>query len=145
MESDSITLKNGKVDILKNGNIAYFKVHGEYLDEDVFVVIKYLERFFDEVGGPTIRIFDATSLDETGYKLSPRGISSFKYWTEKVKMRWPGNVAYFIADKPSIFGMSRMYELQASDDLMPLHVVRKFDDLPEELKRKIKIESSAMA
>ena len=43
MEHETIVLKNGNIDVWKNDNLIYCKVNGEYTDDDVLLLIKYLE------------------------------------------------------------------------------------------------------
>ena len=74
--------------------------------------------------------------------LTFKGIDLFRNWAETIKQKWPGNVAYFIGDKPLIYGMSRVYEIKTSDERMPIYVVNNFDDLPENIKARISLKES---
>jgi len=96
-----------------------------------------LENFFDEAGDPTVRIWDSTNSATNQFKLNPKGTDLLKQWSEMKKKEWPGNAAYLIADKPLIYGMSRMYELKVNDNYMPITVVREIDELPEYIRQRI--------
>ena len=137
MQQETIDLEHGEIKVLKNGNLIYLDVCGEYTDEDVLAMTKYLENFFDEIGGPTIRIWDSTNIGADQFKITTKGTDAFNQWSEKMKKKCPGNVAYLIADKPLSFGISRMYELKASDHDLPIKVVHSFDELPDDIKKRI--------
>jgi len=58
-------------------------------------------------------------------------------WSKGVKARKPGSRAYFIAKEPLIFGVSRMYQMQSSDEAMDVIVLKSIDELPQEIRSKI--------
>lgn len=137
METEIAHLKHGKIDVSKFENIIYFKVFGDLADDDTSVLTRLSEAFFDEINGPTIRIWDLTDMTADQYRLTPKGIDTLEKWADIAKKRWPGNVAYVIGKTDLIFGMSRMYEIKASDNLMSINAVKSFDDLPVEIKIRI--------
>ena len=93
MKRETIDLGHGKIEVLINGSLIYLDVHGEYTDDDVLTMTKYLENFFDAIGGSTIRIWDSTNIPSDQFKLTAQGTDLFKQWSEKMKNKWPGNVA----------------------------------------------------
>lgn len=52
-------------------------------------------------------------------------------------MIWPGNVAYLVGNGLLKYGMSRMYEMKASDKDFSVIVVNSVDELPENIKERI--------
>jgi len=137
MKNETIDLGHGRIEVLINGNLIYFKVFGDFTNDDVLAMTGYLENFFKEAGGPTVRIWDSTNIAADQFKLNPKATNLLKQWSEGIKKKWPGNSAYLIADKPLIYGMSRMYELKVNDNYMPITVVREIDELPEYIRQRI--------
>ena len=76
-------------------------------------------------------------MDPDKFKLTSKGTYSFREWAERVKKKWPGNVAFFVGDNPLVYGVSRMYEMKTADDDMPVAVVKTFDELPDDIKKRI--------
>lgn len=137
MKSERIDLGHGKIKVSKNGNLVYFNVLGAITDDDIMAMTKYLENFFDEISGPTVRIWDSTNISSDQFKISPKGTDLFNQWSERMKKKWPGNIAYLIADTPLSFGISRMYELKTSDHDLFIKVLHNFDELPDNIKARI--------
>ncbi|MEJ2688712.1 MAG: hypothetical protein P8130_01930 [Deltaproteobacteria bacterium] len=137
MKNERIDLGHVEIDVLKNGNLIYLNVYGEFTDDDVIAMTKYLENFFDEISGPTIRVWDSTNISSDQFKITAKGTDQFNQWSGRMKKKWPGNIAYLIADKPLSFGISRMYELKTSDHDLPIIVLRNFDKLPDNIKARI--------
>jgi len=137
MKRETVDLIHGIIEVLIDGNLIYLNVFGEYTDDDIMAMTEYLEKFFTEVGGPTIRVWDSTNISEGGFKLTSKGTDKFAEWSIRIKKKWPGNVAYLIGDKPLKYGMSRMYEMKASDNDSSIIVVHSIDELPENLKERI--------
>ena len=137
MKKEIIDYGHGRIEVTKDDNLIYFKVYGEFTDADVLITTEYMESFFAEIGGPTIRIWDGTNINSDQFKITTKGTDQFVSWADSIKKKWPGNQAYFISDKPIIFGVSRMYELKAADNNMPMTVVKTFDELPDEIKDRI--------
>ena len=137
MKTEPINLTQGKIEALKVDNIICLSVYGNFIDDDLKAVTQYMDNFFAEINKPTIRIWDLTHMNADQYQLTPHGIDMLNHWADKAKKKWPGNVAYIIGEPNLIFGMSRMYEIKASDDLMRINVLKSFADLPEEIKIRI--------
>ena len=137
MEKEIIDLGHGKIEVVKDGHLIYLNVVGEYTDDDAIRMTEYLERFFTEKGGKTVRVWDSRNISETGFKLTSEGTDRFAEWSREAKKKWPDNVAYMIGDSPLIFGVSRMYEIKASDNDASIRVVHNLNELPENVKSRI--------
>ena len=137
MEKEIIDLGHGKVEVFKDGHLIYLNVVGEYTDDDAIRMTEYLEGFFTESCGKTVRVWDSRNISETGFKLTSEGTDRFADWSRDMRKKWPDNVAYMIGDNPLIFGVSRMYELKASDNDASIRVVQRIDELPEKIKERI--------
>ena len=137
MKRETIKLVNGSVKVLLDGDLIYLDVFGEYTDDDAIVMTKFLENLFIEIGGPTIRVWDGTNMSKNGFKLTSEGTDKFAEWSRRMNKEWPGNIIYFIADKPLKYGVSRMYEMKASDDNVNIKVVHGIDELPDSIKARI--------
>ena len=137
MKNERIELGHVEINVLKNGNLIYLNVYGEFTDNDIMAMTKYLENFFDEIRGPTVRIWDSTNISSDQFKLTPKGTDLFNQWSERMKKKWPGNIAYLIADTPLSFGISRMYELKTSDHDLFIKVLHNFKELPDNIKARI--------
>ena len=137
MKRETIDLKHGRLEVLIDGNFIYIKMFGEYTDNNAVAMTKYLENFFSEVGGSTIRVWDTTSLSKRGFKVTAKGIERFVEWSREITMKWPENVVYMVSNSPFKYGLSRMYELQASDINSSVIVVHSIDELPENIKNRI--------
>jgi len=137
MKTETIDFGHGRVEVSIDGNLIYFRVFGEYTDDDVMLMTQYMEKLFTEIGGPTIRIWDATNIPEGKFKLTSEGTDRFREWSEMIKKKWPHNVVYMIAPSPLAYGVSRMYELKASSEDMSITVVRNIDELPNPIRERI--------
>ena len=137
MKRETIVLGNGRIEVLIDGNLIYLNIFGEYTDDDVIALTKYLEKFFAEIDGPTIRVCDGTNIPEDGFKLTAKGTDKFAEWSRRIKKKWPDNVAYLIGDKPLKYGVSRMYAIKASSDDLSIIAVHSIDELPENIKERI--------
>jgi hypothetical protein len=51
MKKDTIEIENGRIEVLKDGNLIYMKVSGEYTDNDALAMTKYLEDFLPKSPG----------------------------------------------------------------------------------------------
>ena len=126
-------------------NIIYLKTSGIYTDNAAIKMTKYLDDVFSQIPSPPIRIWDSTDLPSECFKLSKECVKKIVDWSNKIKIMKPGSQSYFIAPKPLIFGVSRMYELQASDDKMDVKVLRKMDELPKKIREKIPYSRNGIA
>ena len=125
------------IDSILVDNIIYLKTLGIYTDNVAIKMTKYLDDIFSQIPSPSIRIWDATDLPSECFKLSNECVKKIVGWSNKIKITNPGSQSFFIAPKPLIFGVSRMYELQAKDDKMDIKVLRSMDELPNEIREKI--------
>ena len=139
MKKETIGLDNGRVEVLIEGNLVYLNVFGEYTDGDALAMTKYLDRLFAEMEGPFIRVWDGTNISEGGYKLTSHGTDEFAAWARKIREKWPRSVAYLIANKPVIYGVSRMYGLKASNDETSTVVVHSRAELPKDIWKRIQM------
>ena len=118
-------------------NIIYLKTLGIYTDNVAIKMTEYLDDVFSQIPSPPIRIWDSTDLPSECFKLSNECVKNIVGWSNKIKIKKPGSKSFFIAPKPLIFGVSRMYEIQASDARMDVKVLRSIDELPDEIREKI--------
>lgn len=137
MKKERIDLGHGKVEVFKDLNLIYLNVFGEYRDDDAMTMTEYLEGFFQEAGGETVRVWDSRNISETGFQLTSEGTDRFAEWSREMRKKWPDNVAYMIGDNPLIFGVSRMYEMKTSDNDASIRCVQSIDELPENIKARI--------
>lgn len=134
----NIESAHGRIEVMKDQDLIYLTVFGEFTDADVIRMTEYLDELYEEIGGPTIRVWDGTHLKTSQFKVTSQGTELLRIWAERKKMRFPNSAAYFISNEPHIFGVSRMYELKTADENMTVSVVKSFDELPEELKERIR-------
>lgn len=71
------------------------------------------------------------------FSLTKDGVSAILTWSKGIKQKKPGSKVYFIAESDVLYGLSRLYQIQAGDDHMEVIVVRSFDELPKEIIEKI--------
>ena len=137
MKRETVALKNGSVEIYKEGNLIYLDVFGEYTDEDAIAMTAYLDQYFASINGPTIRVWDSTNIPQEGFLLSAKGTDHIARWTHGVKKQWPDNVSCLIGPTPLQYGVSRMYQIKASQDESDVIVVRDISELPAEVRDSV--------
>ena len=142
MKKETIRLDHGQVEVLVEGNLVYLNVFGEYTDGDALAMTKYLDRLFTEMDGPVTRVWDSTNIPEGGYKLTSHGTDEFAAWSRKIREKWPQSMVYLIANRPVIYGVSRMYGFKASDDETSTVIVRSFAELPKDIRNRIQTASN---
>lgn len=137
MADKTIRLTHGRVEISEYEDFFYFKHHGDYTDDDVIKVARYTEQLYCQGGQvPAIRIYDGTLIDN--FMLTTQGINRFTQWADRAKQMWPKSTVYLITNNQLSFGMSRMFEIKASDNKMPIHVLHSLDELPGDILRHLK-------
>lgn len=134
MKRETIDWGHGRAEILKEGSLIYLDVYGVFTDEDVLWMTHYLEGFFDEVGGPTTRVWNTEHISKGGYLVTPGGTDKLAAWAREARMKWPHNTAYLIATNALTYGTCRMYELKSNNRDSTMFVIESFDELPEELR-----------
>lgn len=135
------TLKFGEwvVEVTLIDNIIYIKALNFFNDDIAIAITRYLDKIIEQIPDNPIRVWDSTCLSSGNFKVSIKCIQKIISWSQGIKSNKPGSKAYFIAPEPLIFGMSRMYELQASDETMVVHVIKSINELPIEIKEKIPV------
>ena len=136
MLNDTIRLPAGTVEVHIDGNLIYLEVFGTYTDGDVLTMTRYLEDCFARGEGLITRIWNGSRIDH--FLLTAQGTDMFRHWTENIKKKWPGQTVYLIAPTSLAYGMSRMYELKTSNELMGIHSLRSVNDLPGDIKARLR-------
>ena len=137
MKKETLKFGEGIVEITLIDNIIYMKTLCLYHDEIAMEMTRYLDKIIDQIPGNPIRVWDSTDLSSEFFKLTNECVKKIVNWSQKIKGKKPGSKAYFIAPEPLIFGISRMYEMQAKDEIMDVIVLNSIDELPKEIRAKI--------
>jgi len=137
MVTETLTFGEGIVEVTVIDNVIYMRILHVYTDDMAMEMTHYLDKIIDRIPEKPIRIWDSSELPAGSFKLSGECVKSISDWSKGIKVRKPGSRAYFIAKDPLIFGISRMYEIQASDEAMDIMVLKSIDELPEEIRSKI--------
>ncbi len=127
----------GRAELSVNDNVIYIKTFGLYTDEIALEMTQHLDVVIDNIPEAPIRVWDSCELSSENFKLTKQGIEKIINWAKKIKDEKPGSQAYFIAHEPLIFGISRMYELQVSDEKMDVIVLKRLTDLPQKIQEKL--------
>lgn len=137
MKRETLKISEAIIEVTIIDNIIYMKTLHMYTDDVAVEMTKYLDKIIDQIPHNPIRVWDASDLPSECFKLTSKCVNKIVNWSDKLKKTRPGSQAFFIASKPSIFGISRMYEMQASNDSMDVMVLKSIDELPQEIKNKL--------
>ena len=133
------TLKFGEcvIKVIIIDNIIYLKTLHNYTDKAAIEMTKYLDKVISQISHKPIRVWDSSDLSSECFRLTTECVTIIVEWSQKIKKEKPGSQSFFIAPTPVIYGMSRMYEIQANDHEMEIMVVKSIDDLPHEILSKL--------
>jgi len=137
MPTETLRFGEGTVQVTIIDNVIYVRVLHGYNDDMAIEMTRYLDKIIDHIPEKPIRIWDSSKLPAGSFKLSSQCVKFISDWSRGVKARKPGSRAYFIAKEPLIFGVSRMYQMQSSDEAMDVIVLKSIDELPHEIRSKI--------
>ena len=138
MFRDRFKIGEGVIEVDVIDNIIYVKIFHVNNDEIAMGTIDYVDKIIDRIPGSSIRIWDFSELPSKSFMVTNDCIKRIIAWSEGIKRKRPGSKAYFIAPEPLLFGMARMYQIQASDERMDVIVLRNIDELPTEIREKIR-------
>jgi hypothetical protein len=141
MKKETLTFDECIINVILIENIIYLKTLGMYTDNAAIGMTKYLDNVISQIPGSPIRIWDASDLSSECFQLTTKCVQEIVKWSQKIKSARPGSKAFFIAPTPLIFGVSRMYEIQSSDDTMDVMVLKSFKELPKEIRAKLRLTS----
>jgi hypothetical protein len=137
MATETLRFGEGTVEVTVNDNVIFMKTLGLYTDEMAMAMTRYLDRAIAAVPSNPVRIWDSSDLPAGSFRLSSECVKAISHWSRGIKEKRPGSKAYFIARDPLIFGVSRMYQLQAADENMDVIVLKRVEDLPPDLRARI--------
>jgi len=138
MKQETLKIGEAIIEVTFIDNIIYMKTLHMYTDETATEMTKYLDKIIDQIPHKPIRIWDASELPSECFKLTSECVQKIANWSQKIKDTRPGSQAFFIAPEPFIYGISRMYEMQARDKAMDVIVLKSFDELPEGIRIKLR-------
>ena len=137
MIKESLKLENGCIEITMDGDLLYSVILGTYTDKDSVILRKYLDDYFERINSPCIRIWDLTNISPSNYQLTSEGVYRTKSWSGAMKKKWPGSIVYYLCNNLTLFGICRMYQIQASDENLSVHIINGFNELPDGIKTRI--------
>ena len=137
MRQEVLHSNEGSVEITAVDNVIYMRVRGCHTDAMAFQMTQYLDKAMDQLSGPTIRVFDTRGILPDKFRLTSDCVQKIARWSKATSAKRPGSEAYFITEHPLLFGMARMYELQADDDKFHAFVLKSFDELPASIREKL--------
>ncbi|OGT31866.1 MAG: hypothetical protein A2W28_03540 [Gammaproteobacteria bacterium RBG_16_51_14] len=139
MKKKTLKFGEGIIEVTVIDNIIYIKALHFFNDDIVTETIRYIDKIIKQIPHNPIRVWDSTCLSSKTFKVTSECIQNVVNWSQGIKSNKPGSKAFFIAPEPLIFGISRMYELQASDEKMDVQVIKNIDELPIEIREKIPV------
>jgi hypothetical protein len=137
MKQETLDFGEGSVEITIIDNIIYMKTLRSYTDAIAMKMIHYLDNIIDQIPQATIRIWDSRNIHPNNFILTSGCVRRVAEWSKGVNAKKPGSQVYFITSRSVLFGISRMYQMQASNDKMEVVVLDNPDQLPAEIRKKI--------
>jgi len=140
VKKETLDFGESSVEITIIDNIIYMKVLRSYTDEIALKMIRCLDKIIDQIPQATIRIWDSRTIHPNNFHLTTECVRRAAEWSKSVNVRKPGSKVYFLTSRSLIFGISRMFEMQASSEKMEVVVFIDPDQLPADIRGKIPID-----
>lgn len=138
MEKELIKFENSEIEVTKVDNIIYLNVVGEYTNMMAFKMTNYLENWMETIPKNPVRIWNAYDIPPELFKLTSDCVRALARWSAQMKLKRPDLMAYLIGPSDISFGMGRMHRAVSNIDENGISVIRSFDDLPDEIKVKLR-------
>ncbi len=137
MDKTTLNFPDASAEVVTVDNIIYVRVSGTYTDDVAMELIRYLEQIIERIAGDPVRVWDASGIAKTGFKLSGGCIDYLAQWARKIRAKKPGALAYMISPTQISYGMSRMYSIKAELEPTGVIVLHNLAELPDEIRGKL--------
>jgi hypothetical protein len=140
MRHEKLDFDEGSVEVTVIDNIIYMKTLRSYTDAIATAMLHYLDPIIEQIPEPTIRIWDSRTIHPNNFHLTSSFVRRAAAWSKGINAKRPGSKVYFLTNRSLVFGISRMYEMQASTKHLEIVVLSDPDQLPVEIRKKIPLD-----